>query len=295
MNQHIRALSYQTFFLTFIALSAFAANSVLCRYALAMIKIDPASFTVIRLVSGIIVLFAIISLQKGKRSIKQKGSWFASLMLFLYAACFSFAYIQLDTGMGALILFGSVQISMILAAVKSGYRLHLTEWLGLIIAFTGFIYLVLPGASSPSIDAFILMLVSGVSWAFYSLKGLNSQNALLDTSYNFLKTLPFIAILALLFYSQAHYSYQGVLLAVCSGAITSAVGYTIWYMALKGLTSAQAAVVQLAVPALATFGGVVFLSEKLSIQFIIASLLILGGILLVILGRYYFIASKAHS
>jgi len=295
LSQAIRALPYQTFFLTILALSAFAANSVLCRYALAMDRIDPASFTVIRLASGIIVLFAIIGLQNCKPSIEQKGSWFASLMLFLYAACFSFAYIKLDTGMGALILFGSVQISMILAAIKSGYRLHMTEWLGLIMAFTGFVYLVLPGASSPSPNGFILMLISGISWAFYSLKGLNSQNPLLDTSYNFLKTLPFIVILGLFFYSQAHYSYQGVLLAVFSGAITSAIGYTIWYMALTGLTSAQAAVVQLAVPALATLGGVLFLSEKLSYQFIVSSVMILGGILIVILGRYYFIASKVQS
>ncbi len=295
MSQPLRPLSYQTLLLTLLALSAFAANSVLCRYALAANEIDPVSFTIIRLVSGIVVLFAIVRLRNNKQTSQQKGSWFASFMLFLYATCFSFAYLKLDTGMGALILFGSVQISMVLAAIKSGYRLHMTEWLGLVIAFSGFVYLVLPGASSPSIDGFILMLIAGISWAFYSLKGLNSQSPLLETSYNFLKTLPFIIILGLLFYSQAHFSKQGVLLAICSGAITSAVGYTIWYMALTGLTSAQAAVSQLAVPALATLGGIVFLSEKISYPFVVASLMILGGILIVILGRYYFITSKVQS
>ncbi len=294
MNSSSQTCLYRTFLLTFIALSAFAANSVLCRYALAMDQIDPASFTLIRLVSGVFALFIIMRLRNGKQASRQKGSWFAGFMLFLYAACFSFAYLKIDTGMGALILFGSVQISMILVAIKSGYRLHATEWLGLSIAFSGFVYLVLPGASSPSFDGFILMLISGISWAFYSLKGFSSQNPLVDTSYNFLKTLPFVAILILLFYSQAHYSQQGILLAVCSGAITSAIGYTIWYMALTGLTSAQAAVVQLAVPALATLGGIVFLAEKLSYQFVIASLMILGGIFIVILGRYYFIANKVQ-
>jgi hypothetical protein len=159
----------KTLILTILALIAFAANSVLCRMALGENRIDASSFTVIRLLSGVLVLLAIVKITNGKKSLSSTGSWFASLMLFLYAMTFSFAYMTLDTGTGALILFGAVQITMIFISLFSGNRLHLSEWIGLSIAFMGFVYLILPGATAPSVIGFILMSMAGIAWGIYTL------------------------------------------------------------------------------------------------------------------------------
>lgn len=218
-----------------------------------------------------------------------KGSWSASLMLFLYAITFSFAYITLDTGTGALILFGSVQITMILLSILSGNRLHITEWLGVMISFLGFVYLVLPGITTPSMFGFMLMTVAGIAWGIYTLKGKGSTNPLIDTAYNFLRTIPFVIILAVLAMNKMNYSSTGILLAVLSGAIASGIGYAIWYSALRGLSTVQAAVVQLLVPVIAAFGGAIFVSEAITLRLTVSAVLILGGILLVVLGRSYFV------
>jgi len=207
-------------------------------------------------------------------------------MLFLYALTFSFAYITLDTGTGALILFGSVQITMILLSIFSGQRLHTAEWVGVSLSFVGFVYLILPGVTTPSINGFMLMTVAGVSWGIYTLKGRSSANPLMDTAYNFLRTIPFVTILAVLAIKQVHYSPAGILYAVLSGAIASGIGYAIWYRALAGLTTTQAAVVQLLVPVIAAFGGVVFVSEAVTLRLIVSAILILGGIFIVVLGRF---------
>lgn len=172
--------------LTSLALIAFAANSVLCRLALGENAIDASNFTVIRLLSGVIVLLAIIKLRRNKTGSPTKGSWLASFMLFLYAITFSFAYITLDTGTGALILFGSVQITMILLSLLSGTRLHSTEWAGVAVAFTGFVYLILPGVTTPSAIGFLLMTMAGIAWGIYTLMGRGSKSPLMDTAYNFL-------------------------------------------------------------------------------------------------------------
>ncbi len=277
----------RTIILTALALTAFAANSVLCRLALGDRTIDASSFTVVRLLSGAIVLFLIIKI-KNKSGMLTKGSWSASLMLFLYAITFSFAYITLDTGTGALILFGSVQITMILLSILSGSRLHITEWLGVVISFLGFLYLVLPGVTTPSLPGFILMTVAGIAWGIYTLKGRGSTSPVIDTAYNFLRTIPFVSILAVLTFNQMSYSSTGILLAILSGAIASGIGYAIWYSALRGLSTAQAAVVQLLVPVIAALGGVIFVSEAITLRLTLSAILILGGILLVVLGRYDF-------
>ena len=278
----------RTIIFTVLALIAFAANSVLCRLALGDRTIDASSFTVIRLLSGAIVLFLIIKI-KNKSDMPTKGSWSASLMLFLYAITFSFAYITLDTGTGALILFGSVQITMILLSILSGNRLHITEWLGVTISFLGFVYLVLPGITTPSMFGFMLMTVAGIAWGIYTLKGKGSTNPLIDTAYNFLRTIPFVIILAVLAINKMNYSSTGILLAVLSGAIASGIGYAIWYSALRGLSTVQAAVVQLLVPVIAAFGGAIFVSEAITLRLTVSAVLILGGILLVVLGRSYFV------
>ncbi len=282
----------KTIILTGLALIAFAANSILCRLALGSEAIDASSFTVIRLLSGIIVLLIIIGSTRNTTGVSTKGSWTASFMLFIYAVTFSYAYISLDTGTGALILFGSVQITMILRSLIAGTRLHFTEWAGVTIAFTGFVYLILPGVTAPSTIGFLLMTVAGIAWGMYTLKGRSSKSPLMDTAYNFFRTTPFVILLALITINHTNYSSEGILLALLSGGITSGIGYTIWYIALGGLSSTQAAVLQLSVPVIAALGGVIFVSEAITFRLIISATIILGGILLVIMGKYYFTRHK---
>ena len=270
---------------TTLALIAFAANSVLCRLALGGEAIDAAGFTCIRLLSGAIVLLCILKWGGNKNRSSTKGSWSAAFMLFLYAVTFSFAYLTLNTGTGALILFGSVQITMILRSHLSGTRLLLMEWVGVVVAFSGIVYLVLPGVTAPSLTGFSLMTLAGIARGLYSLKGRGSTNPLSDTSDNFLRSIPFVIVLGLFFFHDAHITRQGIILAAISGSITSGIGYTLWYVALRGLSATQAAVVQLSVPVIAGFGGVVFVSEQISLRLTLSALLTLGGILMVILGR----------
>ena len=195
----------------------------------------------------------------------------------------------LETATGALILFGSVQITMILLTIFSGNRLHISEWVGMAIAFAGFVYLVLPGVTTPSVIGFFLMTVSGIAWGVYTLKGRGSKSPIMDTAYNFLRTLPFVIILAIITMKYAHYSAEGILLAALSGGIASGIGYMIWYIALSGLSVTQAAVLQLLVPVIAAFGGIIFVSESISLRLAVSSTMILGGILMVVLGRYYYV------
>ena len=293
MRSVINILSFKTFIFTSLSLIAFAANSVLCRLALGEQSIDPASFTFVRLLSAILMLLVLISVAKyAKRNntllVKQKskGSWSASLLLFIYALCFSFAYVSLDTGSGALILFAAVQITMILKTIINGNKLHWAEWLGLGMAFTGFIYLVLPTVSTPSLYGFMLMTLAGIAWGIYTLNGRNSANALADTYYNFLRTAPLLLLLLLLNINQGYVTEVGVIYAVLSGAIASGLGYSLWYAALTGLGTTQAAVVQLLVPVIASLGGIVWVGENIEQRFIISSMMILGGILLVLLASY---------
>lgn len=270
---------------TALALIAFAGNSVLCRLALGGERIDAASFTAIRLLSGIVVLLLIVSLSQRKGTQVSRGSWKAALFLFLYAITFSYAYMTLDTGTGALILFGAVQVSMMLFSFLSGDRFHPIEWLGLIMAFTGFVYLMLPGVSAPSLTGFILMSVAGIAWGAYTLLGRGAKNPLSVTNDNFLRTLPFTLILLALTLNTQHLSFQGVLLAVLSGGVMSGIGYALWYMALSGLSAIRAAILQLLVPIIAALGGILFAGETLSGRLVLSSLMILGGIWVVIMGK----------
>lgn len=276
---------------TLLALLAFAGNSVLCRLALGEQAIDAAGFTSIRLLSGILTLLLILMVTQRTPATTptSRGSWLAAMMLLLYAVTFSYAYLTLDTGIGALILFGAVQITMILISVIQGQRLHSTEWLGVAIAFAGFVWLVLPTLSTPSLSGFVLMSLSGIAWGIYTLKGRGSENPLGDTAFNFLRTLPAALILLAVMLWQAHeVSPQGILLAVLSGSLASGIGYTLWYAALKGLSGTQAAVLQLSVPIIAAAGGVIFAGEIIDTRLVTSALLVLGGILLVILGKRYF-------
>ncbi len=278
----------RTVLLTTAALIAFAANSVLSRLALGQQTLDAASFTEIRLLSGAAMLYVLSSVRCRQLSAPSAGSWSATLMLFLYAVTFSFAYNSLDTGTGALILFAAVQITMILISLMTGNRLQVLEWLGVVLAFSGFVYLVLPGVGAPSLNGFILMTVAGIAWGVYTLKGKGSTQPLLETTGNFIRTIPLLAVLAIITSGQAHYTVDGILLAVLSGSMASGIGYAIWYMALGRLTSTLAAVVQLLVPVIAALGGVIWIAEVLSLRLLVSGALILGGILAVVFARHRF-------
>ncbi|MET0754311.1 MAG: DMT family transporter [Pyrinomonadaceae bacterium] len=270
-------------FYTIFALACFAFNSILCRLALKTDEIDAASFTLVRLVSGAITLLLISSFVSKTNA--KRGNWLSAFFLFAYAICFSFAYINLTTATGALILFGSVQATMIIAAIISGERPRVLEWFGLFLALGGLIYLVFPGLAAPPLLNSILMTSAGIAWGFYTLRGRGSLSALADTTGNFLRAVPMVIPVWLPFLSQIHLSQKGIVLAVVSGAIASGIGYSVWYAALKFHTATRAAILQLSVPVLAATGGVIFLREEIVLRLILATLLILGGICLAIFGR----------
>ena len=274
-------------FYTSFALLAFAFNSILCRLALGTNSIDASSFTVIRLISGAVTLLLIRSFFVKKEAKTKGGNWLSAFFLFAYAICFSFAYINLTTATGALILFGCVQATMIFAALVSGERPKFLEWIGLFAALGGLFYLVFPGLSAPPPVSSFLMAIAGISWGFYTLRGRQSANPLADTTGNFLRSIPLILLAALPFLPNIYLTNRGILLAVLSGAIASGLGYSVWYAALKYHTATRAAILQLSVPALAAIGGVVLLAETISIRLLLATVLILGGILLAIIGRKY--------
>lgn len=255
--------------------------------------VDAGSFTAVRLISGVLMLMLLCQVtandacRDNPAEDAAKGSWRAAFLLFIYAVCFSFAYNTLDTGTGALILFTAVQMTILFSSYISGQKIEALEWAGVAMAFAGFIYLVAPALSTPSLVGLVLMSVSGVAWGLYTLAGKGSGNPLGDTRFNFMRTLPLVVLLVAVTYTSAEWSLQGVVLAVLAGSITSGVGYAIWYMALAEISPLQAAVVQLLVPALAALGGTVFADDVITMRLIIASIIILLGILVVILGKPY--------
>jgi len=270
---------------TTLALIAFAFNSILCRLALGSETIDATSFTAVRLVSGAGTLSIISLILSQKKTVLKRGSWISAFFLFGYAICFSFAYLRLTTATGALLLFGSVQLTMICVALVRGERPQPLEWIGLLLAFVGLIYLVFPGLSAPPLEYSGLMMCAGTAWGFYTLRGKGSENPLADTTGNFLRSLPMMLLVSIPFLSDLKLSTNGLIFAVLSGAIASGVGYSVWYAVLKHHTATRAAILQLVVPALAAIGGVIFLAESLTFRLVLASGLILGGIGLAIVGK----------
>ena len=276
--------------LTTLAMLAFAGNSLLCRLALKHTGIDPASFTAIRLVAGAVTLFLIVKLRRTARTaVMGQGNWLSAFALFAYAAGFSFAYVSLTAATGALLLFGAVQATMISHGVWAGERLRGLQLLGLLLAFGGMVGLLLPGLAAPPLLGSILMLVAGVAWGFYSLRGKGAGDPTGVTAGNFMRAAPMALVLSLVMLSQpevrASLDTVGFGYALASGALTSGIGYAIWYTALPALKATQAATVQLSVPVIAALGGIVFLGEALTLRLMLASLAILVGIALVILER----------
>ncbi|MDX1787931.1 MAG: EamA family transporter [Psychrobacter sp.] len=300
---------------TITALIAFAANSLLCRMALADGAIDAWNFTAIRLLSGAACLGLIMTAQAHylrRNSLKRtslkrtdlkrtdlkqtgnfdpaaltdKGDWLSAISLVVYALCFSVAYQALDTGTGALILFAVVQLTMIGWGIYNKEPLNRIQWLALLIALIGFVYLMLPSAATPSLSGALMMAISGAAWGIYSIRGKTCVSPLRTTGFNFLRSLVAVPILALIGMSYlSTISMTGVMLAVASGAIASGIGYSIWYVAMPLLKTTQSAVVQLCVPVLAALMGVVFLSEQLTLEFIIASSVILSAVLVFVLNK----------
>ena len=275
-----------TFFLTLAAMLAFAGNSLLCRMALLHTGIDPASFTSIRIVSGALALWLIVSLRNGTRAgARGAGNWASALALFAYAALFSYAYVSLPAAMGALLLFGAVQATMIGYGLCAGERLRIPQWAGLVCALAGLAGLLLPGLSAPPPGGAALMIGAGVAWGIYSLRARGGGDPTMVTAGNFLRAAPLAVALSVAALPWQALDWAGAGYAVASGALTSGVGYAVWYAALRGLAAASAASVQLSVPVITAIGGIAFLGESITMRLVVASVAILGGIALVITGK----------
>jgi drug/metabolite transporter (DMT)-like permease len=274
--------------LTSAAMLAFASNSLLCRAALKQTSIDAASFTFVRVFSGAVVLWLIMNLRRMIRITRRVGvggNWISALALLLYAVGFSFAYVVVAAGTGALLLFGAVQATMILWGLHKGERLRAIQVLGLIVAMTGLVVLLFPGLSAPPLFGSILMLGAGVAWGVYSLRGKREKNPVTATTGNFIRAVPFAAALSIVFLRWLDLDLAGVIYAIMSGAVTSGLGYVIWYSVLPSLKAASAATVQLSVPVLAAAGGILLLGEPLTLRYLLASVAVLGGIALVVLEK----------
>ncbi|WP_321884994.1 DMT family transporter [Paraburkholderia bannensis] len=278
----------RTVLLTSAAMVAFASNSLLCRLALQHASIDAASFASIRLVSGAVMLGVLARLGTN-RAQQAKADWLAATMLFAYVAFFSFAYLSVSAATGALILFGAVQLTMFAAGLRAGEQFAPLAWLGLALALAGLLYLVSPGVTAPTPLGAALMSAAGIAWGVYSLRGRGVANPLAATAANFLRAAPMALLLSLLLslllHDRFHVTPGGIALAVASGAVTSGIGYVIWYAALKGLSAMRAATVQLSVPPIAAFGAALLLSEDISMRLVTASVAILGGIALALARR----------
>lgn len=265
--------------LILLALVAFAANSILCRLALKQSHIDAGTFTAVRLVAAAFVLFCF-----AKARSLHSGSWKSALALFVYAASFSFSYTAISAGTGALLLYSAVQFTMISWGIRSGERLSPLQFLGMGIALIGFLIIELRQFSKPSYSYAVMMIIAGVAWGIYSVLGKGSENPLFDTAGNFAKATPFALALLLISPTRSHYDVAGIVYGCLSGAITSGLGYVVWYKVLRHMQSSSAAVIQLAVPVLVTIAGVVLLNEPVSRYLAISSLLLLGGLYLVLQG-----------
>ena len=271
--------------LTAVTMVCFAGNSLLCRLALRGGGIDAASFTAVRLGAAAAVMSVLARLAGAARA--PAGSWTSAAVLFGYAIAFSFAYVQIDAGLGALLLFGAVQITMVGWGILRGERPSAVEWLGLAVALAGLFVLSHPGTSASPVAGVGLMLLAGVAWGTFSLRGRGSPDPLQATAAIFARTLPFVAATVAIAFAinHPHLSLQGVVAGLVSGGVTSGIGYVLWYRALKRLTSLQAASVQLTVPVIAALGGVVFLGEHPTLRLVGAAVLILGGIALSIVAH----------
>ncbi|HEX7910925.1 MAG TPA: DMT family transporter [Paraburkholderia sp.] len=273
--------SVRVLVLTVLSMVAFAANSLLCRVALRGTGIDAVTFTSIRIVSGAFMLLLVVWIQGGR--VRHAGNWLSALALFVYAAGFSFAYLSLPASTGALLLFAAVQATMIGYSIRIGERLSMLQCTGLVCALAGLVGLLLPGLSAPPPGGAALMLAAGMAWGIYSLRGKGAKNPTMETAGNFARAVPFAAVLSAIMHTHAALDWPGLAYAIASGAVTSGIGYALWYATLPQLKVANAATVQLSVPVIAAIGATVFLGESLTPRIVLASAAILGGVAIVVL------------
>ena len=266
--------------LAVLAMTAFAANSLLCRMALVETDIDPASFTFWRLTSGALMLTLLVVMRNQKPL--QEGNMASAIALFVYAAGFSFAYVSMTTGAGALLLFGAVQVTMISWGLFKGERMSALQWGGFLLALIGLILLLLPNAAVPQLSSALMMLAAGIAWGVYSLKGKGAKFPIEATAGNFIRATPLALVLLVIFWPGGEFHAEGMAYAVASGAIASALGYALWYSILVHIAAIKAATLQLSVPVLAVFAGWLFLDEQVTLRIILSSLAVIGGVAMVI-------------
>ena len=286
---------YRLVIFTALSMLAFTGNALICRAALLGGSIDAASFTLLRLLSGAVMLWLIILLRNiPHRAVSPSMTerLTSGFVLFAYAAAFSYAYARVSAGAGALVLFAAVQTVMIGYGFFRGERFNGLQWLGLMLAYAGLLALMLPSAlgasaDSPSLFAYLIMLVSGAAWGVYSLLGRKAGDPRVVSAHNFLYALPFAALLSVLMLAvePPQLGAEGVMYAVLSGAGASALGYIVWYSALPELKATTAASVQLSVPLMTAFGGILLLSEPFTLHFLIVSSAIIGGLAMVIFSK----------
>ncbi|HWK70869.1 MAG TPA: DMT family transporter [Burkholderiaceae bacterium] len=269
--------------LTCLAMLAFASNSVLCRLALKDAHIDPLAFTMLRLASGALILSILAWCRS--TAIRRAGSWPGAVALFLYAITFSLAYVGMDAGAGALLLFGVVQLTMLLYGIAKGERLTSLAMLGLLISIVGLVYLLLPGSTAPPLGSAALMIIAGIAWGAYSLLGKSEGGPLATTAGNFARALPLSLLCAAPFATTLQWDGRGVLYAVLSGAVASGLGYAVWYSVMKHLPVLKASTVQLTVPVLSVLAGVALLDEALTPRIVLACAAVLGGIAVVLASK----------
>lgn len=284
MNQ--KSLNLQRIFLIILTLFFFSTSSILCRLALVEESIDAYSFTFFRLLFGALVLLSILYIKEKSLSIDFKNNWLSAFMLFLYALCFSFSYVNLDAGLGALILFAVVQLTIIVSAFFYKEALSIQKLLGIAIAFMGLIFLLYPNDTfQVSLFHIFLMIISGIAWGLYTILGKKSSNALTHTADNFLKSLLFIMPCYFILSDNSFITLNGLILAFLSGGITSALGYSLWYYIVPQIQITTSGVLQLIVPVIAIFLGIIFLQEVLTVTLAISTLVILVGITICIYSK----------
>jgi len=274
----------RTLLLTGLAMLALAANPLLCRMALGAGDIDAASYTGIRVIAAA-ALLRLLTLRRPAADAHRRVDWRAVATLFGYLVFFSFAYLSIDVGAGALILFGAVLLTMFAVALRAGEPFPATCWAGLSVAVAGLVYLVSPGMTAPDPVGALWMAIAGISWGLYSLLGRGETDPVGTTADNFLYAVPLAVGVSIVFWSDVHLTARGVLLAAISGAVASGLGYALWYAVLSGMAATRAATAQLSVPVIAAFGGVVLLSEPVTARLLISSAATLGGIAIVLLQR----------
>jgi drug/metabolite transporter (DMT)-like permease len=268
----------ETAALTALAMVAFASNSLLTRLALSGRQIDAATFTLVRMAAGALTLALLVRLRSTAGTPKRRGGVKGPLALFGYMAPFSFAYVRIGAALGALVLFGTVQITMLIWGFLRGERSGAGTWFGLALAVGGLAWLTLPAASSPDAVGIVLMIAAGIAWGVYSMAGKAAGEPLAANAHSFLWGVPPALLLSAITFRGAAASVPGVGWAIASGAITSALGYAVWYRALRGLTATRAAVVQLTVPVIAALGAVAILGERPHVRVVVAGATILCGV-----------------